>query len=295
MTRIGFMSDLHLDSNQFGHFELKTLKDVLKKARIDHLHIAGDLSNNLTKISLPFIKDLRQELPISFNLGNHDMLGLSEQEISGYDFQVQQFGQTKLVSFSGWYDYSFVPEKSKEEHLRTKTNFWFDRRLERHLDDPSITAHILLQLEKLLASLNCPIIVALHFVPHQDFLYDHPYFQRFNAFLGSQAFHQLFVKYEVTDVVFGHLHHRRQSQAIDGVRYHMRPLGYIREWKLTQNFFNAFPQYKIAQIYRLHKRYNIVKNLEEFLNYKKKHLADELRDALIILELDHKKQTESSS
>ena len=212
------------------------------------------------------------------------MMGLSEQEISGYDFHVQQFGQTKLVSFSGWYDYSFVPEKSKEEHLRTKTNFWFDRRLERHLDDPSITAHILQKLEKLLASLEGPIIVALHFVPHQDFLYDHPYFQRFNAFLGSQAFHQLFVKYEVTDVVFGHLHHRRKSQAIDGVRYHMRPLGYIREWKLTQNFFNAFPQYKIPQMYRLHKRYNTVKDLEEFLNYKKKHLADELRDALIILD-----------
>ena len=288
------MSDLHLDSNQFGHFEQQTLKDVLKKERIDHLHIAGDLSNDLTKISLPFIEDLRQELPISFNLGNHDMLGLSEQEISHYDFQVQQFGRTKLVSFSGWYDYSFVPEKSKEEHLRTKTNFWFDRRLERHLDDPSITAHILQKLEKLLTSLEGPIIVALHFVPHQDFLYDHPYFQRFNAFLGSQAFHQLFVKYEVTDVVFGHLHHRRKSQAIDGVRYHMRPLGYIREWKLTQNFFNAFPQYKIAQMYRLHKRYNTVKNLEEFLNYKKNHLADELRDALIILEPNHKKQTESS-
>ncbi len=284
MTRIGFMSDLHLDSNQFGHFERQTLKDVLKKERIDHLHIAGDLSNDLTKISLPFIEDLRQELPISFNLGNHDMLGLSEQEISHYDFQVQQFGRTKLVSFSGWYDYSFVPEKSKEEHLRTKTSFWFDRRLERHLDDPSITAHILQKLEKLLASLNGPIIVALHFVPHKDFLYDHPYFQRFNAFLGSQAFHQLFVKYRVKEVVFGHLHHRHQSRVIEGVRYHMRPLGYIREWKLTQNFFNAFPQYKIAQMYRLHKRYNTVKNLEEFLNYKKKYLAEELRDALIILE-----------
>ena len=146
MTRIGFMCDLHLDSNQFGHFELTTLKEVLKKERIDHLHIAGDLSNDLTNISLPFIEDLTQELPTSFNLGNHDMLGLSEQEISSYDFQVQQFGQTKLVSFSGWYDYSFVPEKSKEEHLRTKNNFWFDRRLDRELDDPSLTAHSLLRL-----------------------------------------------------------------------------------------------------------------------------------------------------
>ena len=278
------MSDLHLDSNQFGHFELKTLKEVLKKERIDHLHIAGDLSNDLTNISLPFIEDLTQELPTSFNLGNHDMLGLSEQEISSYDFQIQQFGQTKLVSFSGWYDYSFVPEKSKEEHLITKNNFWFDRRLDRELDDPSLTAHSLLQLEKLLASLDGPIIIALHFVPHQDFLYDHPYFQRFNAFLGSQAFHQLFVKYGVKDVVFGHLHHRNHSRVIDGVRYHMRPLGYIREWKLTQNFFNAFPQYKISQMYRLHKRYNAVKDLEEFLDYKKKHLTDELRDALTILD-----------
>ena len=284
MTRIGFMSDLHLDSNQFGHFELKTLKEVLKKERIDHLHIAGDLSNDLTNISLPFIEDLTQELPTSFNLGNHDMLRLSEQEISSYDFQIQQFGQTKLVSFSGWYDYSFVPEKSKEEHLITKNNFWFDRRLDRELDDPSLTAHSLLQLEKLLASLDGPIIIALHFVPHQDFLYDHPYFQRFNAFLGSQAFHQLFVKYGVKDVIFGHLHHRHHSRVIDGVRYHMRPLGYIREWKLTQNFFNAFPQYKISQTYRLHKRYNAVKDLEEFLDYKKKHLTDELRDALTILD-----------
>ena len=284
MTRIGFMSDLHLDSNQFGHFELKTLKEVLKKERIDHLHIAGDLSNDLTNISLPFIEDLTQELPTSFNLGNHDMLGLSEQEISSYDFQIQQFGQTKLVSFSGWYDYSFVPEKSKEEHLITKNNFWFDRRLDRKLDDPSITAHSLLQLEKLLASLDGPIIIALHFVPHQEFLYDHPYFQRFNAFLGSQAFHQLFVKYGVKDVVFGHLHHRHHSRVIDGVRYHMRPLGYVREWKLTQNFFNDFPQYKISQMYRLHKRYNTIKDLEEFLDYKKKHLADELRDALTILD-----------
>ena len=278
------MSDLHLDSNQFGHFELETLKYIFKKERIDHLHIAGDLSNDLAHISLPFIEDLTQELTTSFNLGNHDMLRLSEQEISSYDFQVQQFGQTKLVSFSGWYDYSFVPEKSKEEHLRTKNNFWFDRRLDRELDDPSLTAHSLLRLEKLLASLDGPIIIAMHFVPHQDFLYDHPYFQRFNAFLGSQAFHQLFVKYGVKDVVFGHLHHRHHSRVIDGVRYHMRPLGYIREWKLTQNFFNTFPQYKISQMYRLHKRYNAVKDIEEFLAYKKNHLADELRDALTILD-----------
>ena len=169
--------------------------------------------------------------------------------------------------------------------MKTKINFWFDRRLERQLDDPSITAQTLQKLEKLLMTLDGPIIVALHFVPHQDFLYDHPYFQRFNAFLGSQAFHRLFVKYRVKEVVFGHLHHRHQSRIIEGVRYHMRPLGYIREWELTRNFFNDFPQYKIPQMYRLHKRYNAVKDLVEFRDYKKKHLAAELRDALTVIEV----------
>lgn len=65
----------------------------------------------------------------------------------------------------------------------------------------------------------------------------------------------------------------------------MRPLGYIREWELTRNFFNDFPQYQIPQMYRLHKRYNTVKDLAEFRDYKKKHLAAELRDALTVIEV----------
>lgn len=49
--------------------------------------------------------------------------------------------------------------------------------------------------------------------------------------------------------------------------------------------FNDFPQYQIPQMYRLHKRYNAVKDLAKFLDYKKKHLADELRDALTVIEV----------
>ena len=232
MTRIGFMSDLHLDSNQFGEAERMQLLQVLQEEQIDHLHLAGDISNDFKQMSLPFIQDLQTQLPVSFNLGNHDMLYLSEEEIHQYDFQVQTFGDSHLVSLAGWYDYSFVPEKSKEAHLRTKNTFWFDRRLERPLDDPTITQEVLSQLDQVLASLDGRIIVALHFVPHKDFLVSHPYFQKFNAFLGSQAFHDLFVKHGVRDVVFGHLHHRHSSRIIDGIQYSTRPLGYVREWQL---------------------------------------------------------------
>ena len=260
------------------------LLQVLQEEQIDHLHLAGDISNDFKQMSLPFIQDLQTQLPVSFNLGNHDMLYLSEEEIYQYDFQVQTFGDSHLVSLAGWYDYSFVPEKSKEVHVRTKNTFWFDRRLERPLDDPTITQEVLSQLDQVLASLDGRIIVALHFVPHKDFLVSHPYFQKFNAFLGSQAFHDLFVKHGVRDVIFGHLHHRHSSRVIDGIHYHMRPLGYIREWQLTENFFKSFPQYKISQMYRLHKRYNAVKGLPEFHQYKRQHLANEFRQALTILD-----------
>ena len=156
--------------------------------------------------------------------------------------------------------------------------------MERPFDDPTNTQEVLSQLDQVLTSLDGRIIVALHFVPHKDFLVSHPYFQKFNAFLGSQAFHNLFVKHEVADVVFGHLHHRHPSRIIDGIHYHMQPLGYIREWQLTEDFFKDFPQYKIPQMYRLHKRYNSVKDLAEFHQYKRQHLASEFRQALTILD-----------
>ena len=78
---------------------------------------------------------------------------------------------------------------------------------------------------------------------------------------------------------------RHSARMIDGVCYHTRPLGYIREWQLTQQFFEDYPQYKISQMYRLHKRYNAVKNLSLFQSYKKKHLQKELEDALIIFDI----------
>ena len=49
MTRIGFMSDLHLDSNQLGEAERMQLLQVLQEEQIDHLHLAGDISNDLNR------------------------------------------------------------------------------------------------------------------------------------------------------------------------------------------------------------------------------------------------------
>ncbi|KXT77072.1 hypothetical protein STRDD10_00152 [Streptococcus sp. DD10] len=279
------MSDLHIDSNQFGAFEIETLIQTLQDENIDHLHIAGDISNDFKNISQPFINQLCHHFPVSYNLGNHDMLGMSEEEIRQREIQIQQFGDRQLVSLSGWYDYSFVPEKSEEEHLKNKLLYWFDRRLERTESDPTITNHILSQLESVLQQTTSPILLSLHFVPHDDFILHHPYFERFNAFLGSRHFHTVFKKYPITDVIFGHTHHRFGSRMVEGIRYHARPLGYVREWELCKDFLKTFPSYRFKEDYHPYKRYRKIQHVPEFIEFKKKQLKKEFQDALTILDL----------
>lgn len=84
--------------------------------------------------------------------------------------------------------------------------------------------------------------------------------QKSTRSLPTTALH--FVLYQ--DFYYYLLHHRHSMYAIDTFPCHLRPLGYSCERELTRNGFNAFPQYKIPQMYRLHKRYNAVKDLAEF-------------------------------
>ena len=285
MTRVAFMSDLHIDSNLFGQEELETLSTLFKQEEIQHLHIAGDIANGFEKISQDFLAQLQHQLPVTFSLGNHDMLGLSEDAMKPFEFQKISFSKHTLLAFSGWYDYSFVPAISPQKHLQTKNLFWFDRRLQRRGHDPEITQNLLGELQKELKLVDQPLIIAMHFVPHADFLMRHPYFERFNAFLGSQAFHELFRQFPVKNVIFGHSHHRISNRTIDNITYHARPLGYIREWELCKQFFEDFPQFDFPKRYDPYKRYRKIKDLPEFQAYKKEQLAHEFSQAMTVLEL----------
>lgn len=151
--------------------------------------------------------------------------------------------------------------------------------------DPAITKNLLQELDQELMRVNQPLIIAMHFVPHSQFLLRHPYFERFNAFLGSQAFHELFGQYPVKDVIFGHSHHRIPTTTIDSITYHSRPLGYIREWNLCKQFFEDFPEFDFSKRYDPYKRYRRIKDLPEFKAYKKKKLKHEFSQAMIILKL----------
>ena len=285
MTTVAFMSDLHIDSNDFGKDELETLITLFQQQNIQHLHIAGDIANGYEKRSQDFLAQLQCQLPVTFNLGNHDMLGLSEEEIKPFEFQKIPFSNHTLLAFSGWYDYSFVPAISPQKHLQTKNLFWFDRRLKRTGTDPEITKKLLQGLEQELQKIKQPLVIAMHFVPHSQFLLRHPYFESFNAFLGSQDFHELFRQFPVREVIFGHSHHRIPATTIETITYHARPLGYIREWELCKQFFDVFPEFDFSKRYDPYKRYRKIKDLPEFQAYKKKQLAHEFSQAMTILEL----------
>ncbi len=285
MTKLAIMSDLHIDLNQFDDFEIQTLIDTLNAEKISHLHLAGDISNHFYDISYPFLETMSKHFDVTYNLGNHDMLDLDDKVIDDLDFQIIPLGQKTLLAFHGWYDYSFFPEKSEAETIKFKNTFWFDRRLNRNFSDKELTRQITQKLDRTLSTIANDVIVSLHFVPHHQFTLQHERFKPFNAFLGSQVFHDIFKKHQVNDVIFGHTHHSIASQQIDNITYYAKPLGYIREWDLTIDYVNQYPELNPNQTWNLSKRYNIVKKLDDFIDYKRQNLAQEFRKSMTIFEL----------
>lgn len=285
MTRLAVMSDLHIDLNHFETYEIDTLIKCLKDQKVTHLHIAGDISNHYFIDTKPFLHKLSKEVKVTSNLGNHDMLDLEDDLIDNLDFQVIDLGSMTLSAFHGWYDYSYSGEKL-DKILKRKKQLWFDRRLKRLGNDPEICHNGLKRLDDILNDLDTSkLIVAMHFVPHNRFTMTHERFKSFNAFLGSEQFHKIFVKHSVKDVVFGHAHRSYGTVTIDGVTYHSRPLGYRREWDLTIDFVSNHPELNPTGTWNLSKRYNLVKKRPEFLDYEKKELANEFLSSMTLFDL----------
>lgn len=292
--KLAIISDFHMDINQFTPPELDLFKKILLKEKVTHLHFAGDMSNDFYGLTVPYLVELSAEtgIVVTSNLGNHDMVGLTENEIEANDFQIFWFGQTAFVSFAGWYDYSFLKGKMSQKKLENfKKNFYFDRKIHRALDDILTTEKICQQLNDVLSGLTHAkrIIVSMHFVPHHQFIINTRYekFEKFNAFLGSDRFHEIFMRFpNISDVVFGHIHHRYEPRKIKGIIYHARPLGYTYEWQMVDRFFHTYPTYQIPEMYHLRKRFNAIKNESAWLKFRQSHLKKEFLLALTLFEIN---------
>ena len=101
MKKLAILSDLHLDVNQFDEKYEQILIQTLQEHDITDMHLAGDISNDFENLSKPFLARLSQYFTVSYNLGNHDMLGMTESDITANDFQLRSIGQKKLLSFAG--------------------------------------------------------------------------------------------------------------------------------------------------------------------------------------------------
>lgn len=286
--KLAIISDFHFDANSFDARDLAIFDQLLQNEQVTDLHFAGDMSNDFHGLTLPFFDKMSNKYDLSYNLGNHDMLGMSEAEINERDFLIKPLESNKtLLAFNGWYDYSFYTgDNTKITHF--KNNFYFDRKIIREFDDIATTEQILVRLDQVLSELKGQVIVIMHFVPDRHFIFPAALkkFAKFNAFLGSEKFHQLFLKYpNVSDVVFGHVHHRFPSTQIDGINYHARPLGYSYDWKMVDSFLNEFPEYRIADTFNLRKRYNSIKKSPEWFEFRASNLMSEFYSAMTFFDI----------
>ncbi|MDT2831809.1 metallophosphoesterase [Vagococcus carniphilus] len=298
MGRLGIMSDLHVDINKLGQFELELLTDLLHERKITHLHLGGDTANQVAILldTLSFIES--KGISTTFNFGNHELPSIKET-IEMEDYPDSRFlnhsykelnDQLVLLGVNGWYDYSFALEKDYDKIVAAKNLYWYDRIIERPLNDPDMLVSILKELKYSLDALKNAgkqVIVATHFVPKQEFVryFDGEYerWNQINAFLGAKATGELLETYDnIQQVVFGHTHRRIDNQVINGTSYSARPLGYFYEWHLTKDFMlenklmTSFNPYKVRRILR--------NQQDEFNEYRAKHLKSEFNQALTIID-----------
>lgn len=298
MGKLAIISDLHVDINQLGEWELEQLVEVLQAKKITRVHLAGDTANRVEKL-LATVKTIEASgIPVTYNFGNHEMPSLvGEQEIEEYQephFLNQNFlslnEELVLVAFNGWYDYSYGVESDQAKILAAKNLYWYDRLIDRELDDPKTNDRLLKRLATLLDQLqqqNKQVIIATHFVPKRDFIvYQSGRYERWNqlnAFLGSEKTGELFDQYEhIQQVVFGHTHRLFPAQKINGILYSGRPFGYYYEWQLTREFvlenqlMAAFNPLKVRSVLKDHQ--------EEYQAFRKKHLKSEFAKGMTVID-----------
>ncbi|MDR0922216.1 MAG: metallophosphoesterase [Lactobacillales bacterium] len=299
MKKLIIMSDIHYDLNQLTPTELDILGETLTSVGTTHVHFAGDIANDAYQGTVPFIQYFNKNFPFSvtFNLGNHDMSLLSEEEIENFNnpdflnFETRTLSNDlKLFAFNGWYDYTFAKTNHPEKIRTFKNSFWFDRKIHRVGTDPEITERVLTRLKIALEELKDEkLVIATHFVPRQEFIhYSNAYKNRWNtlnAFMGSKYFGECFAAYpNIQQVVFGHTHYRFDDLKIGATTYSAKPFGYVREWQLTDSFAKKYQLDCPSDPTNIPHRYREIKKHPDFPSYRRKHLASEFRKAMTIIE-----------
>ncbi|KAA0956514.1 hypothetical protein FQ085_13520 [Planococcus sp. ANT_H30] len=248
--KIAVLSDIHegLNRKKSETDIFSLLRDSLIHHAPDVFILSGDMAANPEK-SLNLLNQLKQQLPdiqLLFVHGNHDVY--HEDSTVAYDKLLEFKGNLGngpvqltrdwvVIGDGGWYDYTLgVEGYSHEEFAEGRLNhFTWPDMLYAHWpeNDVAVTEHYVKKLEHWLKEHQGKnIILVTHFVPFAHFIRvkNEPYWDFFNAMMGSSRFGELAEKYGVKKMIFGHIHIRYHEE-YRGIDCICNPLGhYPEEW-----------------------------------------------------------------
>lgn len=255
--KIGTLSDLHIDRNEWDMKPDETLLDILaemiKTQAIDLLLIAGDISNHYL-VSHDFIKNLAKivQIPVKFVPGNHDYWAkdhdVSDTHQVNHFFNQQDYSlvgkpyaindEWAVVGTPGWYDYGYANHEKYSEAQFEKKKYGFASWNDLHFvnwnqSDRDVSQNMLNQLYRDLETVkHKKIILMTHIATHKDFVVPLPnrIYNYANAFLGAKAYETVYDDFEsIKYSIMGHVHFRKVVR--DTQRTFISPcLGSSKHW-----------------------------------------------------------------
>lgn len=251
---IGFISDLHIDTNkQYVPDILNTFTKVCKQLNLDLVVIAGDISSSAAD-TIKFVNKVNQrnDLKVFFVPGNHDIYSkkdsfakyklLSDSQFCIVDKPIFVGEQYAILGDLGWYDYTLSPLSLSNEQFEQKTYggiYTSDKTyINVGMTDPDFTQYFLDKIEKQLQGVqNKKTIFVSHMLPFKELviLKSDNCWNYFSGFMGSSKIGELLKKYNVELSICGHTH-IRQHWITSSVEMFSCPLGLPYEWEVENDF-----------------------------------------------------------
>lgn len=252
MSKMGFISDLHLDINKISDEEAKlTLLAVINHQKLDSLVLVGDIYNNFQRTQ-SLVERLNQahSANVYFLSGNHDMArGIDEVSIeeSHPNYLHKQWvdlpdSDVRVIGHNGWYDYTWAPEVSDEKAWTFHQGLSFDRVIPQTGNDIERTDRALVEIDQMFEQARLDkkqVVFATHFVPINDDLYagNDERIRLINTIMGSKRVGELLQEQNnLLSVVFGHQHINPPIRFYDDIPYVNVAVGINRrrqEWLET--------------------------------------------------------------
>lgn len=254
--KIAISTDNHFDVNKIDPQEAGERQAAYLRAHGVGVYVHGGDAFNDFRLTERYFERLQglvgTQTQIRYIAGNHDLVrGISYEEAQSPVDPLYLHEQilrlpgtnTVIIGNNGWYDYSLAPaellaQKTPADFEQWKQAYWIDRNIDSPVGDIAREQRVLTTTERALqAAKGKRVIYVTHFVPTPQLMIyppDHPRFEMITGVMGSAKLGRLLERYQVADVVFGHLHKRDLPLTLDATTYHHQPMGYgikrLMEW-----------------------------------------------------------------